>query len=165
MGNREQIGEKIRAGNFRIPEPIDISEPLQTKQQNTSDMSHLSAFGMQRDLQQFVGCLVQKVGVQHADFTHVAQPELGRGLPETLPDLEYTHTQTEQTHDAVQGTKSGRGLLLCLDCTAEPIHTNRDAMEPLTPSCPEAPKSMCKLAGNDPATISSRRPEVPRAAD
>lgn len=35
----------------------------------------------------------------------------------------------------------------------------------MTPSCLEATKSMCKLARNDPATISSRRPEVPGATE
>ena len=45
------------------------------------------------------------------------------------------------------------------------IYTNRDAIEPMTPSCLEATKSMCKLAGNDPATISSRSPEVPGATE
>lgn len=48
-----------------------------------------------------------------------------------------------------------------VECT----YTNRDAMEPMTPSCLEATKSMCKLAGNDLATISSRRPEMPGATE
>ena len=43
------------------------------------------------------------------------------------------------------------------------IQTNRDTTEPTTPSRLEATKSMCKLAGNDPATIIGPRPEVPGA--
>lgn len=38
---------------------------------------------------------MQKVGVQHSDFTEVTQPDLWRGLPKAFPDLEWTHKQTQ----------------------------------------------------------------------
>lgn len=124
-------------------------------------ISYLFTLGVQRDPEQSVCSLVQKVGVQHSDFTHITQPDLGRGLPKAFPDLESTQTGRKIRHRMLwnwTGQKESKGFLLFLVRHTEFICTNWDAIEPMTPSCLEATKSMCKLASNDPATISRRRP-------
>lgn len=68
--------ETIRCG----PEPkrllLKLGSPrLQLHDSQTSEAeatSHLFILGMQRDLEQSVCSLVQKVGVQHSDFTDVS---------------------------------------------------------------------------------------------
>lgn len=56
-------------------------------------ISHLFAPMAQRDLEQSVCSLPQKVGVQHPYFIHISHPDLRRGLPEAFPALECTHKQ------------------------------------------------------------------------
>ena len=54
-------------------------------------ISDLFALGLQRDPEQSVCSLVQKVGVQHPYFTVVTQPDLRRAPPKAFSDLEITH--------------------------------------------------------------------------
>lgn len=51
--------------------------------------AHRSTLNLQRHVEQFLGSLVQKVGVQHSDFTDIPQPDLRRWSPKTFSDLEY----------------------------------------------------------------------------
>lgn len=67
-----------------------------SKNREAEMISHLFALGVQRDPEQSVCSLVQKVGVKDSDFTDVSQPDLGRGLPKTFPDLECAHKHGER---------------------------------------------------------------------
>lgn len=99
---------------------------------------------------------MQEVWVQHSNFTGVTQPNLRRGFPKAFPDLAKTKKQTGCLQTERENGHKGDEICPFL---AEWKHARRDASK--SPSCLEDTKSMCKLAGNDPATISSRRPEVP----
>lgn len=57
-------------------------------------ISHLFAVGVQRDPEQLLCSLAQKVWVQHSDLAGVTQPDLGRRLPKAFSNLEGTHIQT-----------------------------------------------------------------------
>lgn len=50
--------------------------------------AHRSTLNLQRHVEQFLGGLVQKVGVQHSDFTDIPQPDLRRWSPKAFSDLE-----------------------------------------------------------------------------
>lgn len=57
--------------------------------------TRLFTLGVQRDLEQPLGSLVQKMGVQHSDFTEITQPDLGRRLPKAFSNLDtHTHMHT-----------------------------------------------------------------------
>lgn len=59
----------------------------------TASESHLSTPDLQRNAEQLLSGLVDKVGVQHSDFTDIPQPDLRRWLPKALPDLECARKQ------------------------------------------------------------------------
>lgn len=72
-----------KAGNV---DHITVVESNEHSEDARCRMHWLLALRVQGDAEQSVCRLVQKVGVQHSDFTHVTQPDLGRGLPESFPD-------------------------------------------------------------------------------
>lgn len=53
--------------------------------------AHLLKPVSQRNVEQFFGSLVNKVGVQHSDFSDIPQPELRRWFPKTFSNLECAH--------------------------------------------------------------------------
>lgn len=72
--------------------------------------THLFTLGEQRDLEQPFCSLVQKMGVQHSDFTEITQPDLGRRLPKAFSNLDtdtctHEHTQNIKNVNSKGSTK------------------------------------------------------------
>ncbi|TNN44871.1 hypothetical protein EYF80_044921 [Liparis tanakae] len=111
---RREVSAKRRAATVRLPLLVEVTGKRPTKTSYIEDRG---------DPEQSVCSLVQKVGVQHSDFTHVTQPDLGRGLPESFPDLERARADVGPLDTRRGGGMSRRRLENC--CLVSPACTVR----------------------------------------